>query len=248
MKDRKARDEQEEPASWLMTFGDLATLLLTFYVLIYASCTYKPGQWETARSALERILAVLPGQSGATLIASEGDGVLSGQTAIIPVFGIGGKLSSGDWKGLADAIDEMVDLADQDLYRGQVEIEPTEKGVVFRVAEPIAFSIGSAALNLEIRPILESIAKIIRMTPSQVIVEGHTCDLPIRTARYASNWDLSGARSAEVVRFFLEQGIGEASISARACGEYYPRTANVGESARRRNRRVEIQVTFTEIL
>jgi chemotaxis protein MotB len=242
---KRERPEQEEPASWLATFGDMATLLLTFYVLIYASCTYKPGQWETTRSALERVLSVMAGTSSTTLASSAGTGALGGENAAIPLYGVGEE-TEGDVTMLGQALKEAYEAASDERYWGNVEIEPSGGGLIFRISEPIAYRIGSADMTTSIEPLLSSVAKVIRAEPAEVVVEGHTCDLPIRSGRFESNWELSGARAAEAVRFLLSEGIGESSISARAWGEYRPLVPNEDESSRSRNRRVEIQVTFLD--
>jgi len=254
---RKERPKQEEPASWLATFGDMATLLLTFYVMIYASCTYKPGQWETAQSALERMLAVLPGQSGASLVSTAGHGLLPGQNSVVPLFGAGGRFSREEWAQIEKSLHSALtpgggktaegmseETLDGESADAMVEIEPTEGGVVFRLSEPIAFRKSQADLNSTIRPFLRTVSDVVRERECEILVEGHTCDLPIHTARFASNWELSGARAAEVVRFLVGQGILENTVSAVACGEFYPRVPNVDEDSRRRNRRVDIQITF----
>ncbi len=253
---RRERPEQEEPASWLATFGDMATLLLTFYVMIYASCTYRPGQWETAQSAIEKMLAVLPGRSGATLIASVGHGVLPGQNAVIPLFGAGGRFSPEEWAKIEKSLEEtltpgggsMIDgVAPDEAAGDMVEIEPTEGGVVFRLAEPIAFRKGHADLNPAIYPFLRTVSNLVEKRACEILVEGHTCDLPIHTADFESNWELSGARAAEVLRFLVSEGIPGSAVSAAACGEFSPRVPNTGEASRKRNRRVDIQITFEDL-
>jgi chemotaxis protein MotB len=245
---KKERREQEQPASWLATFGDMATLLLTFYVMIYASCTYRPGQWETAQGAIKRMLAVLPGMSGEALVRSTGEGALSAQDAVIALLSGIENTHAPHWGLIREALEETFAMASDEKYESNVEIEVSEGGLVFRLSEPIAFGRGSADLHPDIHPFLRSVAKIARSSETEVIVEGHTCDLPIQTERFASNWELSGARAGEVVRFLEAEGIGTASISARACSEYQPRVPNEDEDSRRRNRRVDIQVTFKELI
>lgn len=241
---RQDGPKQEEPASWLATFADLATLLFTFYCLIYASCTFRPGQWETAKSAIERMLAVLPGSSGTSLVAAHSEGPLLRYTAVVPLLGMGEGVGPGETPGVQEAWENIETIIEERGDQGGIEIDATEGGFVFRLASPVVFRLGEAALNPEVPSLLGSVAVLIRGKPCEVVVEGHTCDLPVHTGRFASNWDLSGARAAEVVRFLEGQGIGMATISARACGEFHPRVLNVDEEARRTNRRVEIQVSY----
>ncbi|MCK4546792.1 MAG: flagellar motor protein MotB [Candidatus Eisenbacteria sp.] len=245
---KKDRPEQEDVASWLTTFGDLATLLLTFYVLIYASCTYRPGQWETTKGAIERILAVLPGRSGSSLAGGTGYGPLPGGTAVLPLLGFGKGVGSGEAGGdpFAEALEEALAVAADVRYKGRIDIEPTDRGLVFRLTEPIAFKIGEADLNPGIRDFLKPVAKMARVGRVEIVVEGYTCDLPIRTERFASNWELSGARASEVLRLLEEEGIGDARISAVAYGEHHPLVPNADAGSRKRNRRVDIQMIFSD--
>ncbi|MFH1278933.1 MAG: OmpA family protein [Candidatus Eisenbacteria bacterium] len=241
---KKPRPEQEEPASWLATFGDLATLLLTFYVLIYASSTYQPGEWETARGAIDRMLGLVAGKSADAIMAASGDGALNGNTGVIPLlasmggsFGIAAKEAVG-------GMEEFLGLAGSSRFYGEVEVETAGEGFIFRLAEPVAFAPGSADLIPEAALLLEPIGRIIRAGPVDVSVDGHTCDLPTRAGRYGSNWQLSGARAASVVRYLEAEGLGEASIVPRARGEFFPLVPNEDEEHRRRNRRVEIRLDF----
>lgn len=241
---KKPEVQQEEAASWLATFGDLATLLLTFYVMIYASSTYQPGDWETARGAIERMIGLASGQSADALIGSAGDGALGGYTGVIPLIATMGSALGPRGAEAVAAMEEFISRAGSSEYLGEVEVETAEDGFLFRLAEPVAFAPGSAELWPGAAELLDPIARIIRAEPVSVTVEGHTDDLPMRAGRYASNWDLSGARAASVVRFLEGRGIGEAVIVARARGEFAPLVPNENEGARRRNRRVEIRLDF----
>lgn len=236
---------QEAPASWLATFGDLACLLLTFYVLIYASSTYEPGEWETAHGALQRMLGIMPGKSASSLMEGQGAGMLSAETQLIPLM----TRVIPAFRNDSDAvrgIEEVLSMAGSVEYESDIDVEMIENGLKFRMREPVSFKPGSAEMDPRAQTLLGSIAKIVRNQPGSVVVEGHTCNLPIHSGRYMSNWDLSGARAAEVVRYLVDEGIGESGICAKACGEYHPIMANQDEASRRINRRVEISLTFNE--
>ena len=242
----KKRPGQEEPASWLATFGDLATLLLTFYVLIYASSTYQPGDWETAQGAIERMLGLVPGESRVSIISGGPGGVLSGGEEIIPLMSkIIGELNLEDPEAVR-GIEHVLGMAGSVDYGEHLGIELLENGILFRLEDPILFRSGGADLDPRAEPVLRAVAEVARDRRGKLTVEGHTDDLPVRGGRYATNWDLSGARAAEVVRFLVSEGVGEADVAAKACGEYRPRVPNTNEEARRRNRRVDIRLEFDD--
>lgn len=243
---RRPRPEQEEPASWLATFGDLATLLLTFYVLIYASSTYQPGEWEAAQGALERMLGLTAGESRDVVIGGNGEGALVGNRGVIPLLVTIGATLGPEGQEAIRALEDFLGQAGSDDLYGSVEVEAGEDGFVFRLAEPVAFRAGRSTLMSDGERLLKPIARIIRGSAADVVVDGHTCDLQTRSGPFASNRELSGARAASVVRFLEAEGVGDATLAARAMGEQYPRVPNVDEKSRRKNRRVEIQVTFRQ--
>ncbi|MBN1826825.1 MAG: flagellar motor protein MotB [Candidatus Eisenbacteria bacterium] len=243
---RKKGPGQEEPASWLATFGDLATLLLTFYVLIYASSTYQPGDWETAQGAIERMLGLTPGESRVGLIERGSGGMLNAGTEAVPLLSMIITRLELDNPESVQGMEQLLGLAGSTEYGENLGISLLEKGILFRMEEPVLFRSGGAELDPKAAPVLRSIAQIIRERPWRVTVEGHTDDLPVRTGRYGSNWDLSGARAAEVVRFLVGEGVAGGAIAAKACGEYHPRFPNVNEEARRRNRRVDIRLEYED--
>jgi chemotaxis protein MotB len=125
----------------------------------------------------------------------------------------------------------------------RVELSPSEAGTVISLAETGSFPIGTADLTPAAVRVLGRIAGLIRLESFEIRVEGHTDDRPIRTARYASNWELSAARATRVVQFFVEAGgVDPARLSAAGYGEFRPRRANDSAEARARNRRVDIVV------
>ncbi len=128
----------------------------------------------------------------------------------------------------------------------RVELSPSASGTVISLAETGSFPIGTADLTPAALRVLGQIAGVIRQEPFDIRVEGHTDDRPIRTARYASNWELSAARATRVVQFFVEQGgVSPVRLSAAGYGEFRPRLKNDTAEARARNRRVDIVVFDT---
>jgi chemotaxis protein MotB len=99
-------------------------------------------------------------------------------------------------------------------------------------------------LKKEMHSILGDIADVIKQYPDrQIVVEGHTDDLPMRTDKIASNWELSALRATAVVRYFVEEkGLDPSRLSATGYGEFQPLVPNVSEVNRRINRRVDIVI------
>ncbi len=125
----------------------------------------------------------------------------------------------------------------------QVNVNRDKHGVALSVKGSTFFSSGSAELLSEAEPFLTMIASLVGRTPYKIAVEGHTDNVPIHTALFPSNWELSSARASTVVRFFLEQGLDAGRFRAVGYADTQPVDTNQGnltEEARARNRRVVI--------
>ena len=167
---------------------------------------------------------------------------------MIPLFSLGLGNTGAHWDKLEEAVGGAIGAAMEEEVEDQVEVEAVEGGYVFRMADPMSFSLGDAEVSAEVAPLLRSIARVARVSEgAEVLVEGHTCDLPIHSERFASNWELSGARAAAVVRFLEAEGLGNSRMILRARGPYQPLVPNEDEPARRKNRRVEIRLTLKEL-
>lgn len=236
---------QEEPASWLATFGDLATLLFTFYCLIYASCTYRQGDWETAKSpALEKMLSLLGGGTQNSLVMGRGDGAMSGESGMVALFIHGQEMNPDHAQQLEETLDELNETGNQQGISNAAEVERRDEGYVFRLSAPLLFANGRREVAHEADALLAIIAKIARDHELEVIVEGHTCDLPVGENAAETNWELAGFRAGSVGRRILDFGIGRSSLYVRSAGKYRPMVENENEAQRRKNRRVEIYINF----
>jgi chemotaxis protein MotB len=116
--------------------------------------------------------------------------------------------------------------------------------VVSLLTDKVLFDLGETGLKREMREILGDVADVLLKHPDrQVVVEGHTDDLPIRTATIPSNWELSALRATVVVKFFVEEkGLDPSRLSAAGYGEFQPLVPNVSEANRRMNRRVDVVI------
>jgi chemotaxis protein MotB len=127
--------------------------------------------------------------------------------------------------------------------RGVAQITEGESSVKITLPGNVLFALGSAHLKEEAFPILDEVRDVISKTSHRVIVSGHTDDLPIRTAQFPSNWELSAARAGSVIRYFLSEGeIDPTRFAAVGMADTRPREPNDSEKNRAKNRRVEIAI------
>lgn len=233
---RRRRSGQEEPQSpWLITYADMVTLLLVFFVLLFSFSEIDVQRFRTILSAFQASLGVLEG----------GVQVMWDDTAVQGT-------SEFDLEAL-DLVRPELAAQLRDVYfglqafvagrglEGAVQLELTERGVVVRFADRVLFDLGRAELKPEALEILAQVAEVLKDVPNPVRVEGHTDDLPIRTERFPSNWELSTARATNVIRHLIEEhGFDPRRLSAAGYGEYRPLVPNDSMENRALNRRVDI--------
>jgi chemotaxis protein MotB len=228
----------EEGSSWLTTFGDMITLLFTFFVLVYSFCSFNPGEWETTSGSIKGALGVISGTKGNRVVPGGGSGSFPGHLGVVPLFNQPFVFEEEKGRRLHEELERMKqDLAD---VQG-IEIEETPTGYLFRIATPILFEVGSAETKPAARRFLDGIARATYEAPGTIIVTGHTCDLPISEPGFESNWELSARRATHVLRLIKAHASPETKFVALARGQYEPLVENRNELCRARNRRVEIR-------
>lgn len=114
--------------------------------------------------------------------------------------------------------------------------------LVIRMKSAILFAEAQAALTPQAREVLAGLAPVLARNPSRLRVEGHTDDVPIHSAQFPSNWELSTARAISVIQYLEEQGFEAERLSVAGYGEFHPFVPNDSAERRALNRRVEIVV------
>lgn len=123
----------------------------------------------------------------------------------------------------------------------QVTLSNSSRGVVMTLSDKLLFPSADANLSASAKPLLDKIGQIIDSVQVPVDIEGHTDNVPIQTAAYPSNWELSTARAVNVLRFLIEQhAIAAQKLSAVGFASYRPAASNATARGRAKNRRVEI--------
>lgn len=123
------------------------------------------------------------------------------------------------------------------------DVTSDKRGVIIELRDNILFDTGKATLKPESKEVLNKINALISTLPNNIVVEGHTDNIPISNSKYPSNWELSTMRATTVVRYFTEVGGEDPSkISAAGYGEYKPVVENTTDENRAKNRRVNILI------
>lgn len=152
-----------------------------------------------------------------------------------------------------DLVHAQSDLETQlqgQMAAGDASVSMQARGLVVTVLDRVLFDSGKAELKQTAESTLRTVAGILtdRVKENMVFVEGHTDNVPIRVSGWRSNWELSTARSAEVVHFFVEQmGLDARRVAVVGYGEFHPIADNASPAGRQKNRRVEIVISPNKV-
>ncbi len=138
--------------------------------------------------------------------------------------------------------DRLAGALAEAIAAGKVDLYEDERGIVLSLPEGATFGVASADIEPAAGVLLTTITGTLAPLDAGVRVEGHTDDVPIRTPRYSSNWELSTARASAVVALFIARGIAPRRLAAAGYGQFHPRSSNQSPEGRARNRRVDIVV------
>ena len=228
------QEEVEEGAPlWVVTFGDLMSLLMCFFVLLLSFSEmdrkkYKMVSGSMAQAfGIQRQKPVFESPKGQKMIAKNFD-----QVAII------NKIKEAITPIINELKNEYEELKDS------VELEIGEDKVTIRMMGETTFDSGKAELHPAFGPLLKKIGAVLSQTKGEIIIAGHTDNVPLSGGLFGSNLGLSMARAGSVAEYLLRTtSIDPKRLSTMGFGEYRPLTSNDTAEGRRKNRRVEIIVS-----
>jgi chemotaxis protein MotB len=229
------KEEVEEGAPmWVVTFGDLMSLLMCFFVLLLSFSEMDRKKYRMVSGSMknafgiQRKKPVFESPKGSKMIAREFD-----QAIILT------KIE----KVVKEIIDELE--SEYDELKGFVEVESAENQLTIRMMGEATFDTGRADLRSKFIPLLLKIGEALGKTKAEIIIAGHTDNVPLSGGSFGSNLGLSMARAGAVAEFLLSKNtIDPKRLSTMGFGEYRPLTSNDTAEGRRKNRRVEIIVTM----
>jgi chemotaxis protein MotB len=273
---RKRHDEHENHEAWAIPYGDLVTLLLAFFVVMYAMSSVNEGKYRVLSNSLNEAFNGTPSANSADpslegaptnidmplnqvhrLIAAALP-VSASMTAPAPTAPTtpaastpaANRSASAD----ADSAAELGEVASQVtsamgalVAAGEVHVRRYENWVSVDISTDILFGSGVARLSGAAIPVLQRLADALKPFPNAIRVEGHTDDRPILTAEFPSNWELSAARAASVVHLFMDRGIAAPRLAVMGFGQYRPASSNRDASGRNANRRVVVVILGSDI-
>src|SRR5688572_28076665 len=248
---RHKHEEHANHEAWAIPYGDLITLLLAFFVVMYAMSSVNEGKYRVLSDSLVAAFQGAPktmepiqvgeqqlGPGADLAITLPRQAMIDGQPqrAIQPIaMAQQARQQHDELAGVADEVEQaMSDLIDREL----VTVRRHGKWVEVEIRTDILFPSGVATLSPPAEQVLQQLADTLKPFPNSIRVEGHTDNRPINTAAFPSNWELSAARAASVVHLFTRAGMDPARLAVVGLGENRPAQSNATAEGRNANRRV----------
>jgi chemotaxis protein MotB len=238
---REINYDEENTSRWLVSYADLMTLLLAFFVVMYSISSVNLGKYRVLSDSMSTAFSAPTPDPDIKLSAQLG---ISVQRAPISI----GVENQPGFKVVKETLAVIESELKDWINEGQIAVRGNEKWLEVEISSSILFASGRAQLSAEATLVLAALAEIFKATENPLYVSGYTDNLPISTLQYPSNWELSAARSANVVRLMAQLGIDPRRLGAIGFAEYRPVVDNDTLENRRKNRRVIIRMLAGEDL
>jgi len=248
MRNEPEEEQSEGAPEWLVTYSDLVTLVLTFFVLLFSMATIDKQKFMDVAKSLRSSFNYISGgdtfdtNSGKDMIA-----ILEHNNGYLKEPEEGNTTEGEEVKSKAAVVDdvkkELEKTIKEENMSENVKLLETDDKVILRIDSIILFDSGYADIKKDGLNALGKIGGMLKKLSNHIIVEGHTDNVPINNSRFPSNWELSAKRSINVVQFLMKQsGITSEQITSMASGEYKPILPNDTEANRAKNRRIDIVI------
>jgi chemotaxis protein MotB len=236
---RKHEEDHDNHERWLVSYADFITLLFAFFVVMYAISSVNEKKYQILSESLGAAFGKPPPPPVAHPIS---------ETALTqPLLEFPKKSRVND--ALKREREQMTTIARNILnalaplvQEGKVRVTQQSRGITVEINASVLFAPGEARLTPESGAALRAVADVLKDDHHAIQVEGHTDNIPISTAVFPSNWELSAVRASSVVRLFIGSGVDEERLTAVGFGSTQPVGDNLTPEGRLRNRRVQVMI------
>jgi chemotaxis protein MotB len=246
-KRRRRRRESDEPINhdrWLVSYADFITLLFAFFVVMYAISSVSEGKYRVMSDSIVYAFRSAPGaSSGAVSVVSPGDPA----PLAIPMRRNPARIKTEETqpmkkehlRSLAKDINQALAPL---MAEGKVRVTEGALAITVDINASVLFAPGEARLDLRAVRALGTVGRVLAATDFPIVVEGHTDNIRISTPQFPSNWELSAARAASVVRLFIDTAVDPRRQTATGYADQRPVADNATAEGRQMNRRVAITI------
>ena len=235
---RRYTEDTQNHDSWAIPYGDLVTLLLAFFVVMYSISSVNEGKYRVVSDSLNAAFRGVP-----TTVAPIQVGEAAASTVAAPIVQLPPDAKTMALRQLAQQAEEAMSHL---IMQGLVDVQQGDGFVEISIRSDILFASGAARLATAAEPAIRQLGEALRNFPNSVRVEGHTDNVPLGGGPFPSNWELSATRAASVVHMLVASGVDPHRLSVVAYGEFRPVLPNNTPDARNANRRVVLTIVGSE--
>ncbi len=239
-----ARKKKEEPHEnherWLVSYADFITLLFAFFVVMYALSTVNEGKYRILSDSLIQAFRNVNTNTSSPVQVVVAPPIPSVQKSAPNRAQDAAKQKQRD--KMRNVAKDIMEVMAPLIAEGKVRVLETSRGVTIEINDSILFSPGQAQLHPQLVKALRAIADVLVPTDFPITIEGHTDNVPIKTAQFPSNWELSAVRATTVLRLFADTGVAPERLTAIGYADTRPVEPNILADGRARNRRVSILI------
>ncbi|CAH0130090.1 flagellar motor protein MotB [Peribacillus simplex] len=238
---KKQRHEEHIDESWLVPYADILTLLLALFIVLFASSSVDAVRFQQLSNVFNQVFT-----SGTGFMDYPSDSPSNEPTSPEQRTGAENleKLGKNEQEELMEVQERVNDYIQKNDLTDKLGTNLTDEGMLISIRENVLFESGVAEVRSENRKIAKEISDLLVMDlPRNIIVSGHTDNVPIKNYQYESNWDLSVMRSVNFMKRLLEnKDLDPELFSAKGHGEFKPVASNETKKGRAKNRRVDILI------
>lgn len=257
---KKKRQEQSDPPpegapEWMVTYSDMVTLLLCFFVLLYSMATISTEKFEQINRSLQMTfkssanadkLDTNVGKDPTTILQNPDEDEDKKEHDHEEQHDQPTEIED-EQEDISQELEELVEKLEEliiELDLGEyIEILNKDDSIILRINSIILFDLGDAQIKEDATEPLTRIGFLLNTLPADILVQGHSDDLPINTELYPSNWELSSRRATNVLRFLVERSaVNPDNLTATANAEFQPIVPNDSPENRRKNRRIDVVI------
>lgn len=252
---RRSRSAHENHDRWLITYADLITLLLIFFIIMYAMSQIDIKKYDTLAKSLQlefnradSIIEMGTGVQGSTDVSKHPNPAPSASASPAPSVNSGAALDAEIARRREQALQDLLKVIEtyvrQNKLQQDVFVGDTPQGISIRLSDRFLFDLGKADLKPDARPALDKLSSLFTKLDTTISIQGHTDNLPIQPgSAFQDNWGLSSGRALSVLRYFVDtRKLPEKIFEIAGYADTRPVAANDTEANRQKNRRVEILV------
>lgn len=229
--------EEEIPEAWLLPYADILTLLLALFIVLYAAGIVDQSKYNAIMDSFKVELTGKPIKEDAGPSPTKPK-----QASDQAANAAGGPSKEGETEQLDNLKQQLETYIADNHLQNVISLNTTKRGVEVTLKDVILFDPGKATLKEISYQTLNMLVGLIKAVPNAISVEGHTDNVPIKTAEFESNWELSSARAVSVLHYFGSHDIPQERMQFTGYGEFKPLYPNDTDQHRQANRRVNIVI------